>query len=61
VFNQDVTGCTYQATIGGPTTGVGPGEISAGQLPAVNAGVRVFSFTSAGVQVDRPFFLAVFC
>ena len=22
VFNQDVTGCSYQATLGGPTTGV---------------------------------------
>ena len=28
-FNQDVTACTYQATLGGPTTGLTTGEVSA--------------------------------
>jgi hypothetical protein len=61
VFSQDVTGCIYQATLGGPTTGLGFGEITASQLPAVNAGVRVFTDSSAGAPQNSAFFVAVFC
>jgi hypothetical protein len=60
-FNQDVTGCTYQATLGGPTTGLTVGEISAAQRTAIAAGVRVFTLSSAGANSDRAFSLAVFC
>src|SRR5262245_46661639 len=60
-FNQDVTGCVYQATIGGPTTGLFPGQITAAQRVNIAAGVRVITQTSAGVQADIPFFLSVFC
>ncbi|TML21758.1 MAG: hypothetical protein E6G28_07590 [Actinobacteria bacterium] len=61
VFSQDVTGCSYQATLGGPTTGVFAGEVTASQLPTVNAGVRVFTLSSAGAVQDAAFFVAVFC
>ena len=59
IFNQNVTGCVYLATLGGPAitlpafTAV---HIKVGQLPAVPAGVQVF--TEAG---DSAFFVAVFC
>ncbi len=62
IFNQDVTGCIYQVTPGGPTTGFTFAEVTAGQLPAVAAGVRVFiANPAATVFQDAPFFLAVFC
>ena len=60
-FNQDVTGCTYQATLGGPTTGLTSGEVSAAQRTAIAAGVRVFTLSSAGANADKAFSLAVFC
>jgi hypothetical protein len=60
-FNQDVTGCTYQATLGGPTTGLTTGEVSAAQRTAIAAGVRVFTLSSAGANTDKAFSLAVFC
>lgn len=61
VFSQDVTGCIYQATLGGPTTFAYNGQITAAQLTAVNTGVRVLTFTSAGAPVDAAFFVVVFC
>jgi hypothetical protein len=60
-FNQDVTGCVYQATVGGPTTGVFAGQVTAAQRVNIAAGVRVITQTSAGVGTDLPFFLTVFC
>ena len=61
IFNQDVTGCIYQATLGGPTTGLVIGQITAGQRANIAAGVRVLTANSAGAAQDSPFFLAVFC
>jgi len=61
VFNQDVTGCSYQATLGGPTTTLFQGQVTASQLPAVNGGVRVLTQNSAGTPADASFFVAVFC
>ncbi len=60
-FNQDVTGCTYQATLGGPTTGFALGYITAAQRINIAAGVRVLTFNTAPAPADLPFFLAVFC
>ncbi len=60
-FNQDVTGCSYQATLGGPTTTLTTGEIAAAQRTAIAAGVRVWTLTSAGANADKAFNLAVFC
>jgi hypothetical protein len=63
VFNQDVTGCSYQATPGGPNVTVGPPffEIKVGQLPGVPAGLQVFTANPAGVLDSTAFFVAVFC
>ena len=60
-FNQDVTGCSYQATIGGPTTVNATGEISPAQRSGVTAALDVDTFNSAGAAADKPFYLAVFC
>jgi hypothetical protein len=62
IFNQDVTGCSYQATPGGPTIGLSFVEITAGQLPAVAGGVQVFIASPSGAAFQNSaFFLAVFC
>ena len=61
LFNQDVTGCIYQATLGGPTTGVVVGQITAAQRANIATGVHVFTTNSAGAAQDSAFFLAVFC
>ena len=61
IFNQDVTPCIYQATLGGPTTGLVNGQITAAQRTAVAAGVRFLTFNSAGAATDAPFFVSVFC
>ena len=62
LFNQDVTGCIYQATLGGPTTGVVVGQITAAQRANIATGVRVFVTNSAGTaNQDSAFFVAVFC
>lgn len=60
-FNQDVTPCIYQATLGGPTTSTSIGEVSAAQRTALPAGVRVITRDSGGILADRAFYLAVFC
>ncbi len=61
VFNQDVTGCVYLATLGGPTTGANTGQVSAAQRTAIAAAVFVLTQDSNGNPADRNFFLAVFC
>ena len=61
IFSQDVTTCAYQATLGGPTTGVFAGEITVGQRVAIPAGLRVFTLNSAGTPTDAAFFVSVFC
>ena len=62
IFSQDVTGCVYLSSPGGPTTATFVTfESGAAQLPNVAAGVRVFTTNAAGTLVDLPFFVAVFC
>jgi hypothetical protein len=62
IFSQDVTPCIYQATLGGPTTGLAYGQITAGQRVAIPAGVQVQTLNSAGnAFADLPFYLSVFC
>ena len=62
IFNQDVTGCSYQVSTGGPTTGLSFGDAAVGQLPAVAGGVRVFILNTTGTAfTDQPFNVAVFC
>jgi len=62
VFSQDVTGCIYLSSPGGPTTDAFPSfESGAAQLPNVAAGVRVFTTNGTGTLTNLPFFVAVFC
>jgi hypothetical protein len=62
IFSQDVTGCVYLSSPGGPTTATfTTSDSGAAQLPNVPAGVRVETRNSVGTLVDLPFFLAVFC
>jgi hypothetical protein len=62
IFNQDVTGCSYQATSGGPTLSVFAADVGVGQLTAVPGGVRVNIFNISGAAaIDTAFNLAVFC
>jgi len=61
VFNQDVTGCNYQATVGGPGNAISIGWASVAQRVNVNAGVEVWTYNAANANTDRPFYLAVFC
>ena len=61
IFSQDVTACAYQATLGGPTTGLYAGEITVGQRVAIPAGLRVFTLNSTGTPTDAAFFVSVFC
>jgi len=56
VFDRDVTGCSYQATLSADH-----GEIYAQPRSGVPNGVFVGTFTSAGGAADRAFHLAVFC
>ena len=62
VFNQDVTGCSYQATIGPPGNApVTVGQADVLQRVNVAAGVEVRTLNPAGTAQDLPFHLAVFC
>jgi hypothetical protein len=60
-FNQDVTGCSYQTSLGGPTTANTTGESSPAQRTGVQNAVEVWTLTSAGALADKSFYLAVFC
>lgn len=64
VFDRDVTGCAFSATIGTATSmdPVDPGEIWAAPRFLNANGVYVATTDSSGVTAaDRPFHLALFC
>jgi hypothetical protein len=62
VFNRDVRGCSYQATLGGVATGGPPrGQVSVTSHPTNVNGVRVRTEDDAGTPADKSFHLAVFC
>ncbi|MGH3134213.1 MAG: hypothetical protein ACRDNY_10830, partial [Gaiellaceae bacterium] len=63
IFNQDVTGCTYTASIGNPTAGLATpaGETSVVPRNGNANGVGVATRDSAGAAADRPFHLIVVC
>ena len=62
VFSQDVTGCSYQATVGGPGTSGSLGQATVSQRVNVAAAVEVLTVNPAGnAFTDKPFFVAVFC
>ena len=63
VFDADVRGCTYFATIGDEgAAGPGTGQISVSSSPDNQFGVRVIVRNNDGsANVDRPFHLLVSC
>ena len=62
VFNQDVTQCTYVATLGNPGALTPPaGEIGAASRAGIPDGVFVENRDSAGAAADRSFHLIVVC
>ena len=62
IFNRDVRGCAYVATIGNVSVG-GPnrGQISVASLPTNVNGVRVRTAGDDGVVLDKPFHVAAIC
>jgi hypothetical protein len=61
VFSQDVTGCSYQATVGGAGTTLSTGFANVAQRINVSAGVEVWTYNTGGTIADRSFHLAAFC
>jgi hypothetical protein len=62
VFNQDVSNCTFEATVGATGTGVPPtGVATVAGLTGNGNGVFVRTQANGGANADRPFHLAVFC
>jgi S-layer homology domain len=60
VFDRDVSGCAFNATLGDPDFSVFSGDVSAAKLFNNPNGVRVVAL-NMGTAVDRPFHLAVNC
>jgi len=62
LFTQDVSRCTYVATVGNQETGNPPfGVIAVAQRTGNVNGVYVETRDLSGALVDRPFHLAVLC
>jgi hypothetical protein len=62
VFDRDVAGCVYGATIGDEgAAGPGTGQISVLSMPGNVNGVRVRTRNSDGNPLDRSFHLVVSC
>lgn len=63
IFDADVRGCGYYATIGGPTAAAPPdnGQITVSGLGSNVNGVDIRTTGANGVQANKPFHLIVFC
>jgi hypothetical protein len=63
IFDRDVRGCGYYATIGGPTAAVPPehGQITASGLGTNVNGVDLRTTNREGIETNRPFHLLVLC
>jgi hypothetical protein len=62
IFNKDVTGCAYVATIGTTSTGVaGPGQTTVAGRNGNADGVFVATQDSSGVGTNNSFHLSVSC
>jgi hypothetical protein len=62
IFNKDVSGCAYVATIGDTDSGTpAPGEIWVSTLNSTPPSVFVQTTDSTGTASDRPFHLSVIC
>jgi hypothetical protein len=63
IFNADVRGCGYYATVGDPSAAGPPqnSQVSVASLAANVNGVAIRTENNNGVEVDRGFHLIVFC
>jgi hypothetical protein len=63
IFNRDVRGCAYYATVGGPSAVPPPGNglISVSSLASNVNGVDITTENQNGVNTNRPFHLLVLC
>jgi hypothetical protein len=62
IFNQNVTQCTYNATLGNPASGVPPaGSIVVASRSGQVNGVFVGTYNATGTATDRSFHLVVVC
>ncbi len=63
IFEADVRGCGYYATIGGPTAAAPPdnGQIAVSGLASNVNGVDVRTTGANGVEANKPFHLVVLC
>lgn len=63
IFNRDVRGCAYLATVGSPTVDAVPpnGQVHVASHPTNVNAVRVRTTNDAGVALNRSFHLAVIC
>jgi hypothetical protein len=63
IFDRDVRGCAYYATVGGPTAAAPPGNglVSVSSLASNVNGVDITTENQASTPVNRPFHLLVLC
>ena len=63
IFNADVRGCGYYATVGDPSAAGPPqnSQVSVASLASNVHGVAIRTENNNGVEVDRGFHLIVFC
>jgi hypothetical protein len=63
IFDADVRGCGYYATVGGPTAAAPPGNglISVSSLGSNVNGVDVSTENQNGAPTNKPFHLVVLC
>jgi len=63
IFNRDVRGCAYYATVGGPTAAAPPdnGQITVSSLASNVNGVDIRTENSNGTETNKPFHLLVIC
>jgi hypothetical protein len=62
IFETNIRGCAYFATVGGPSASAPPnGNVSVSSLGSNVNGVAVRTENGNGAAADRPFHLIVFC
>ncbi len=63
IFEADIRGCGYYATIGGPTAAAPPdnGQITVSGLGSDVRGVDIRTTGANGVEANKPFHLVVLC
>ena len=62
IFNRDMRGCVYSATVGDPSAAApGHGTAAVASLATIPTGVAVRTFNETGALANRAFHLIVSC